>query len=206
MRGTLPRTLGYSLLLASAMTLLGAGQAFAAANSPNPGNPIWATINADASGNYPGGNEQFTVFIVNSAQSATMNETIENATLTAPWPGGSNFGSGLPTTLTQGQGITLLIHLQIPSNFTQSSFTANLVIHALLINGTSKTPVTLTGQAPVNVFALPGSSSQTTQSTSAAGTVPTNTFYIGVALPSIVAIIFLVLFAQARTGSRRAGP
>ncbi|MDA4118042.1 MAG: hypothetical protein OK455_06835, partial [Thaumarchaeota archaeon] len=120
---------------------------------PVPGaEPIWATLNASGTGNYPGGDELFTVFVINSAPTLTETETVQNMTLTAPF--GHNFGIGLPSTISPGQSLLSTIHLQIPTNFTQKSFTANLVVHATLNNGTTNQGVTLTGTANVNIFAL----------------------------------------------------
>jgi hypothetical protein len=206
MRSSLSKRAGLASLLLSILMLVFAQPAWGQGHgSPLGPYPIWATINSNAQGNYPGGNELFTVFVVNSA-STSMTDTIDNATLTAPWPGGVYYGIGLPTILKQGQGVTLTIYAQIPSNFTQPNFTANLLIHATLGNSTTSQNVTLTGTAVVNIFALSSSQSSqtTTQPTSSSGTVSTNTFYLAVAVPSIIAVIFLALFAQAR--SKRPGP
>jgi hypothetical protein len=173
--------------------------------------PIWASVNATANGNYPGGNELFTVFVVNSAQPPYANETVDNMTLTAPFPGGSNFGGGLPAQLVPGNSILVSIYLPIPSNFTQSSFKANLVVHARVWNGTGNEDYTLTGTAPVNVFALSSqSSSETTlssaQSSAQSGSISTTLFAAGVAIPSIIVILLLALLVQARAASKRTVP
>jgi hypothetical protein len=161
--------------------------------------PIWVTVNASAQGNYPGGDELFTVFVVNSAQNATETVTVDNMTLTAPFQ--SNFGAGLPTTLLPGQSVLVTIHLGIPSNFSQNSFTANLVVHTRLWNGTAYLPLTLTGTAPVNVFAL--ASQPVSQPAAESGTVSTTLFAAGVAAPSIVAILLLVLLIRGRASPKQ---
>lgn len=167
---------------------------------PPPSQPIWATVNATATGNYPGGNELFTIFIVNSAQDPKINETIQNATLTAPF--GSNFGPGLPSTVTPGQSLLLTIYLEIPLNFSQPTFNANLLIHATILNRTITKPITLTGVATVNVYSSGPSSSQgattTAQSAGPGGSLSPTLFAAGVAIPSIVAIVLLVLLIRGR--------
>jgi hypothetical protein len=176
----------------------------AQANPVAGAQPVWATINASAQGNYPGGEEQFVIFIVNSAQPPAGNETISNMTLTAPF--GSNFGIGLPSVLLPGQSLLSTIHLEIPRNYSQNSFVANLVIHATLWNGTRLNPVTITGSATVDVFLLPSQTSGQTSSQSAAqtGTVSSTLFAAGVAIPAIVAVLLLILLVRAR-GSKRTG-
>jgi hypothetical protein len=202
-RSSLPRTLGVSMLLLLMFSLVLAVPAHAPPLGAPQSLPIWVTINSTATANYPGGNELFTVFVVNSAADPKINETIENMTLTASF--GSNFAIGLPATLTQGQTLLETIHLEIPATFKPNNFTANLVVHATLINGTIKKPLpTITGTAEVNVFSLtPSSTNQT--STAQAGGVSTTTFEIGVAAPSIVSVLLLILLVQARSSSKRMG-
>lgn len=168
--------------------------------------PVWATLNAEARGNYPGGNEQFIIFVVNSGQPPNGNVTVQNATLTAPaLPAGqnSNTGIGLPAVLAPGQSIVLTIHLPIPSDFSDSNFTANLVAHASLWNGTANIPLTLTGSVLVYMLGTPGQSGSqvtttTTTTVEGSGTVSTTLFAVGVAIPSIVAVILLILLARRR--------
>lgn len=170
-------------------------------DTPAPGSaPIWATINAGAQGNYAGGDEVFTVFVVDSATNTYGTATIDSMTLTAPF--GSNFGIGLPTTLNPGQSIESTIHLPIPANYTGKSFVANLVVNARLWNGTGYTSARLTGSAAVDVFVL-ASSGQTTETAAPSGTVSTTLFAAGVAGPSIIAILLAVLLVRARAGPKR---
>jgi hypothetical protein len=177
-----------------------------------PTNPVWATLIPAAQGNYPGGNEIFSVFVVNSAPSPNENFTIYNMTLSAPFgPGGtstcstcSNYGIGLPATITPGQAFAGTIALQVPVNITQSSFTANLVINGGLWNGTANNAAKLTGMAAIYVLALPGQSS-TDSNTSHSGTVSTTLFGAGVAIPSIIAVVLLALVVQTRGRSKRTG-
>ena len=201
MKSSLSKALRASSLLLVLFTSLVASPAFAQQTIPNA-QPIWVTLNASATGNYPGGDELFTVFAVNSANSPAISVIITNMTLTAPFR--SNFAIGLPTTLLQGQSLLSTIHLEIPANFSGNTFTANLVAHATLVNGTVNKPLTITGSAQVNVLAL-GSSSSTTQTTTATGDVSMTTFELGVAVPSIIAILLLILLVQARGRSKRMG-
>jgi len=168
--------------------------------------PVWATVNALAQENYPGGNEEFDVFVIDSATNLYETVTVDNMTLSSPFY--NNFGIGLPTTLNPGQSLLSTIDLPIPSNYTQSSFTANLVIHARLWNGTAYNSVTLTGTAPVNVIPYGGSASKTTSTSvqvSSSGTVSTTFFAIGVAAPSIIVIVLLALLIQSRSRPKVAG-
>lgn len=186
------------------LLLLSSTQAINAQEQQNPiavSEPIWVTVNASAQGNYPGGDEQFVVFVVNSALPPAGNETVTDMTLTAPF--GSNFGIGLPATIPPGQSLLSTIHLEIPTNFTQASFVANLVVHAKLWNGTKFNTATLTGTATVDVFALPSqTSSQTGSVTTGVSTagVSTTTLAIAVAIPSIVAVILLILLLRKKSG------
>ena len=205
MESRLPKALKVSLVFLMS-TLVLAIPVYAVPLVAPPQEPVWVTVNSTAQGNYPGGNELFTIFVVNSAQTRTLNETVDNMTLSAPFSSTccNNFGTGLPTTLIPGQSLLLTIYLQIPENFSQSSFTANLVAHIRLFNGTTVTPVTLTGTAPVNVFSLPSQSTgtTTTQSTNQTGTISTALFAAGVGIPSIVAILLVVLLVRARGGPK----
>ncbi len=174
--------------------------------------PVWATVNAAAKGNYPGGNEAFYIFVVDSSQVPNGNVTIQNMTLsTTAWTGGnSNFGTGFPTTMTPGQSLLSTIYLPIPSDFSQNNFTANLVVNVILWNGTVNLPLKLTGSAQVFMLELPGHSGSQSGTTitstttvtgpggSAGGTISTTLFAVGVAIPSIVVVLLLVLLARAR--------
>jgi hypothetical protein len=184
--------------------------------------PIWASLNSSGTGNYPGGDELFTVFVVNSAPSIADNETLTNISLTTTPSFASNFAIGLPELLQPGYGQLFPIYLEIPSNFTQASFIANVIVNATLLNGTTTSPLNLTGHATVDVLALPsnsttsGSSSgatvtrtvmvTTTSSGSSSSGVSNSLFAIGVATPSIIAIILLVLVVQMRGRTRRVTP
>jgi hypothetical protein len=165
--------------------------------------PIWVTLNASAQGNYPGGDVLFIIFIVNSAQNPKENETITDIKLAAPF--GSNNAIGLPATLKPGQSIQPTIHLEIPANFSQRSFQANLTLHGTDQNGTATIPLTFTGTAIVDVFALPSSLSPSPQPASQADTISTTLFAAGVGIPSLVAIILLVLLVRAKATSKRTG-
>jgi hypothetical protein len=175
-----------------------------------PVEPVWATLNSAAQGNYPGGNELFVVFVVNSDQPPAGNVTILNMTLTAPaLPAGhqSNTGIGLPATLPPGGSLLSTIHLAIPSDFSENNFTANLVVNVLLWNGTVNLPLQLTGSTQVFMLSLPGQSNGATTTTTTTvigttatqtGTVSTTLFAVGVAIPSIVAVLLLILLARGR--------
>jgi hypothetical protein len=179
-----------------------------------PAEPVWATLNAIPQGNYPGGNLIFDVFVVNSDQPPKGNVTLINETLTASaLPPGfqTNSGIGLPVELAPGQAILSTIALEIPSNFTQSNFTASLVADVLLYNGTTNIPLKLTGTSLVYILGLPLSGGQTTTTTASSGTqvtttqsgtVSTTLFAVGVAIPSIVALVLLVLLARGRAGPK----
>ncbi len=168
-----------------------------------PAQPIWVTINATAQGNYPGGDELFTVFAVNSMQPPAQNETITDMKLTAPAPIGSNLAIGLPATLAPGQSVLATIHLPIPANFSQKSFQASLLVHFKFSNGTA---LSLTGTADVDVLGLPSQApSQTTSQAAQNGTISTTLIAAGVGIPSLVAVILLALLVRARGASKRAG-
>lgn len=175
-----------------------------------PNEPVWATVSAAAQGNYPGGNEVFSVFAVDSAQPPESNVTLVNETIsTTAWTGfNSNFAIGLPATLQPGNSILNTIALEIPSNFTQGNFTANLKAYALVLNGTNEVGITLTGSVVVYMLGLPltgqGQQSTVTVTSTSVSTVsgdagvPTSTFAAGVALPSIVALVLLGLLVRGR--------
>jgi hypothetical protein len=176
-----------------------------------PAESVWATLNAVPQGNYPGGNLKFLVFVVNSDKPPNGNVTLLNETLTAPAlppTFQTNNGIGLPIELSPGQAIENTIYLSIPSNFTQSNFTANLVANAALFNGTTNIFLKLTGTTQVFLLGLPGTGTQTTSSTSQStqtsttqsGTVSTTLFAAGIAIPSIVVVILLILLVR-RGGS-----
>jgi len=174
-----------------------------------PAEPVWATLNAVPQGNYPGSNETFDVFVINSDLPPDGNVTLINETLTAPaLPPAfqTNTVKGLPVELARGQAIVSTIALQIPSNFTQSNFTASLVANVALFNGTTNIFLKLTGTSQVFILGLPisdtqtttSSTSQSTQPTAQNGTVSTAVFAAGVAIPSIVAVILLGLLFRGR--------
>lgn len=167
---------------------------------PEPGTqPVWANIDAVASGNYPGGDEMFNIFVVASAQNASESVVIQNMTLSAPFF--TNYGIGFPTLLYPGQALVATISLPIPANYTQSTFTANLVVDVGVWNGTAYVPDTLTGNAPVTVIPLTSSSGTHTSSqstSSSSGTVSTSLAILGIAVPTIVAVLAIALLVQAR--------
>jgi hypothetical protein len=184
--------------------------------------PIWATLNSSGTQNYPGGDELFNVFVVNSATNLAENETLKDIILTTTPSFGSNYAIGLPELLQPGYGQVFPIYLEIPSNFSQPSFVANVVINATLLNGTLTSPLNLTGQTTVNVLALPSNSSAgqssgatatvtstvmvTTSSSGSGSGVSNSLFAVGVATPTIIAIILLVMVVQMRSRPRRVGP
>src|SRR5580704_344869 len=132
-----------------------------------PAEPVWATLNAIPQGNYPGGNVIFDVFVINTGWPAEGNVTLINETLTAPaLPPGSqtNTATGLPVQLSPGRGIVSTIALQIPSNFTQSNFSASLVVNVLRLNVTANPSFRLTGTSLVYILGPPASSTQSTTS------------------------------------------
>jgi hypothetical protein len=195
----------------------GAGEIIAAPYSV-PAEPVWATLNAIPQGNYPGGNLKFDIFVVNSDSPPDGNVTLINETLTAPAlppTFQTNTGIGLPIMLSPGQAILSTIYLEIPSNFTQSNFTANLVANALLFNGTTNISLKLTGTAQVFLLGLPlagnqtttttsssSDTSQSTQTTTQSGTVSTTLFEAGVAIPAIVVVILLILLVRRGSGPK----
>ncbi len=160
--------------------------------SVNGHQPIWMTITASAQGNYPGGTEQFAVFVVNSAQNQAENETIKDMTLVAPF--GSSNATGLPVVLLPGESYLTTISLQIPADFSGKAFRASLDAHVEIWNGSAYSPSTLSGTADVDVFSLPSQPSTTNQP---AG-ISLSVVVIAVAVPSIVALALLVLLVRAR--------
>ena len=226
----LPKLMGATMLMLLMSSFLVAAPVRAAGPPPGvgeiiappyavPAESVWATVNAVPQGNYPGGNLEFDVFVVNSDQPPDGNVTLFNETLTASaLPPGSqtNTGIGLPVSLAPGQAILSTIYLEIPNNFTQSNFTANLVADVSLWNGTANIPLKLTGSAQVFLLGLPvtgtqtttsstSRSSQTAQTTTQSGTVSTTLFAAGVAIPSIVVVILLIFLVRGR-GRPKAGP
>jgi hypothetical protein len=177
-----------------------------------PAAPVWATLNALGYGNYPGGNEQFSVFFVNSDSPPLGNVTLFNETLTTPFQNASV--SGLPVELAPGQTMLSSIYLQIPRDFSQSNFTASITIDFHLVNATASTPKVLTGTAKVFMLGPPigqvtstSSTTSTQQTTTQSGTVSTPLFYAGVAIPSLIVIVLLVLLVRdrGRPGSASSG-
>jgi hypothetical protein len=198
------------VLVLLALSFLAAVPALAAA-PPSAPQPVWATLNALGYGNYPGGNEQFTVFVVNTDSPPLGNVSLLNETLTAPaLPPASNTGYaiGLPVQLATGQAILSTIYLPIPPNFAQSNFTATVVINLQIANGTGFFSTQLTESTTVVMLSLPSTvtpSSSTTstvvsspQTTTQSGGVSSGLFYAGVGVPSVVAIILLALLVGAR--------
>ncbi|MDG6915484.1 MAG: hypothetical protein JRN23_06600 [Nitrososphaerota archaeon] len=172
-----------------------------------PTAPVWATVNAAAQGNYPGGNEIFNVFTVDSALPPETNVTVLNETLTTTaWSGfNSNFAIGLPVTLQPGNSILNTIALQIPSNFTQSNFTANLKAYVNVLNGTNEVGLVLTGNVVVYMLGLPLTGPSTvTMTTTSVSTVSQSTgvstaaLAAGAGIPSVVAIALLALLVRGR--------
>jgi len=179
-----------------------------------PGNPVWATLNAATQGNYPGANETFYVFVVNSDQPPDGNVTLINETLTAPaLPPGyqTNSSIGLPIDLSPGEATSNAMTLDIPSNFTQDNFTADLVVNVAVWNGTASISLRLTSSTVVTLHGLPGAGTQTTtssstpqgthtsQTTTQGGTDSSSLFAAGVATPTIIAFILLALLVRGRS-------
>lgn len=187
----------------------GAGECIAPPYSV-PAEPVWATLNAATSNNYPGGNESFDVFVINSDVPPNGNVTLYNETITStalPPSFNASTAKGLPLQLSPGQAITSTIALPIPSDFNRSSFTANLVVNVAYWNGTTDIHVKLTGSTLVYVLGAPlvGTStttSQTSQTTMQSGTVSTGLFAAGVAIPSLIAVILIVLLVRRNAGPK----
>jgi hypothetical protein len=209
MEKRLPKLIGVAMFTLLVLSCLVAIQVRAQEEGdiPVPGSiPVYVILNAEANGNYPGGNEFFSVTVVNSDISGDI--TITNATLTATalGPNGVNTGIGLPATLMTGQSYATNIALQIPANFTQTGFEASLVVRGTYANGTGQSAAEWTGNADVSVFQLSASSQTTSLSvTGTTGTVSSTVFAAGVALPTIVAIILLVLLVRQKPVSKPAG-
>ena len=194
------------VLVLFALSCLAPVPASAAIVSPSAPQPVWVTLNALGYGNYPGGNEEFTVFVVNSDSPPLGNVTLINETLTASALPPNDTGSaiGLPVLLTTGQGLPSTIYLPIPSNFTQSSFTATVVVNLQVANGTSFFSEQLTKSTTVEMLSLPGTITPTlssTTTTQSSGGVSSGLFYAGVAIPSVIAIILIALLARRRATS-----
>jgi hypothetical protein len=199
---------GAAALVLFALSSLAAVPATAATTSPGAPQPVWATLNALGYGNYPGGNEQFSVFVVNTDSPPLGNVSLINETLTAPaLPPAYNtgYGIGLPVQLATGQAILTTIYLEIPTNFTQSNFTATVVINLQIANGTGFFSKQLTESTAVVMLSLPGapassttSSVSSSQTTTQSGGVSSGLFYAGVGVPSVVVIILLALLVSAR--------
>lgn len=200
---------GTAFLVLFALSFL-AGVPARGAEIQSPPQPVWATLNARGYGNYPGGNEQFTVFVVNSDSPPLGNVSLINETLTAPaLPPPYNTGSaiGLPVQLATGQAILSTIYLEIPTSFTQSNFTATLVINLQIANGTNFLSRQLIESTTVVMLSLPGTVTSATstesvasssQATTESSGVSSGLFYAGVGVPSVVAIILLALLARGR--------
>jgi hypothetical protein len=168
-----------------------------------PAAPVWATFNALGNGNYPGGNETFTVFFVNSDSPPFGNVTLLNETLITPFQNASV--SGLPVELASGQTVLSSIYLQIPRDFSQSSFTASITVDFHIANASASTPRVLTGTAQVFVLGPPigqvtstSSMTSTQQATTKSGTVSTSLFYAGIGIPSLIVIALLALLVRNR--------
>jgi len=225
MQKRLPRLMGATMLMLLMLSFLGSTPALAACVlKPGageciappyavPAEPVWATLNAITQGNYPGGNETFSVFVINSDVPPNGNVTLFNETITAsalPPALNTSTATGLPLQLSPGQALTSKIALQIPSDFKLSNFTASLVVNVSYWNGTNNIPVKLTGSALVYVLGGPlagtstttSTTSQTTQTTTQSGTVSTGLFAAGVAIPSIVAVILIVLLVRGKGGPK----
>jgi hypothetical protein len=177
-----------------------------------PAAPVWATLNALGYGNYPGGNEEFAVLFVNSDSPPLGNVTLLNETLTAPFQNASV--SGLPVQLAPGQTMLSNVYLQIPSDFSQSNFTASITIDFHIANATAATPSVLTGTAHVFMLGPPigqvtstSSTTSTQQTTTQSGTVSMPLFYAGVGIPSLIVIVLLALLVRdrGRPGSATSG-
>lgn len=175
------------------------------AGSPSGPQPIWLTLYALAYGNYPGGNEEFNVFVANSDAAGLSNVSLINETVTAPaLPSVNNKGSaiGLPVLLAPGQAIVSTIHLPIPSNFTQGSFTATVAVNLEVSNGTGFYPQQLTKSTSVVVLGLPGTtsppsstSSQTTNSNNGSSSI---LLYAGAAIAVVIVVVVVGMMMRRR--------
>jgi hypothetical protein len=164
----------------------------------SPYEPAYAILYPAAQENYPGGNELFSIFVVDSTKTPNQNVTVYNMTLTAPF--GSNSPIGFPTVLTPGQSLLTTVYLQIPTNITGPSFTATLVVNVGIWNGTGLAPSTLTGSTTVYLLAPPGQTTiQSGTSGAATSTIP---LYIGLGVTSTIAIILAVVLVIRGRSSR----
>ena len=218
MRRRLPKLMGATMLMLLVLSFSGATPALAACSKNAaeclappysvPAEPVWGTVNTVTAGNYPGGSLQFDVFVINTGYPAEGNATLFNETITAtalPAALNTSTATGLPVLLTPGQAITSTITMQIPRNFTLSSFRASLAADVSYWNGTANIPVQLLGSATVYVLGDPiggasTTSSQTTQTSTQSGGVSTTLFAAGLAIPSILAVILLILVVRRRGG------
>jgi hypothetical protein len=165
--------------------------------------PVWATLNALAYGNYPGGNEQFTAFVANSNSPALGNVSLINETLTAPAlppPNNSNGATGLPVLLSPGQAIASSIYLPIPSDFASGSFVATLVVNLQIDNATGFFSKQLTLTTSVVTMNLPGVITTSNITTTTHSSVSSGPIYLGVASVGVVVIVIVVaLLARRRS-------
>jgi hypothetical protein len=219
----LPTLAGASVLVLLLLSFLGGATPALAACPKNageclappyavPAEPFWGSLSAATSGNYPGGNESFNLFVINSDLPPAGNATLLNETVTVPlFPPASQNASatGLPVELGPGQAITTTISLPIPSDYSLGNFTAHFVAYLQYWNGTGYSNLELIG-IPQVVFVLgPPATSTTTASTSTytttdlqAGAVSASAFEAGVGIPSVVAVILLALVVRGRGGPR----
>jgi ABC-type microcin C transport system permease subunit YejB len=103
-----------------------------------------------------------------------------------------------------GRAIASTIYLAIPSNFTQSNFTASLVVDGSYWNGTASIPLNLTGTAEVFLLSLTPAGTQPAVTITRSGDVSSSLFAVGVITPSVVVVILLVLLARGRGRPRDA--
>lgn len=178
--------------------------------APTGPQPVWLIMNALAYGNYPGGNEEFNVFVANSDVPHFANVSLINETVTAPsLPSGFNSGSalGLPVLLATGQAILSTVHLPIPSSFTQGSFTATAVINVEISNSTGIYPVQMTKSTTVLMLGLPGTNtsppssttgSSSSQSSSTGNGGSSSLFYAGVGVAVVIVVIGVAMMVRRR--------
>jgi len=208
MQAGLPKVMGAATLALLLLLSFGIAPQLVAAAGPHPPPaplygltplPVWSYLGGPPEGNYPGGNEVFTALVVNSDQPPYGNVTILNMTVTAsdlPAGQNSNYGIGLPVLLVPGDLFNAPIALQIPSDFSQANFTANLVVNVLLENGTTQVPMQLTSHTVVYMLGPPGESgSHTEGSTTTVTSVSTSTSSNNTALYGVaaVAVIFIIV-------------
>lgn len=169
-----------------------------------PAAPVWATLNAIAGGNYPGGNETFTVFFVNSDSPPLGKVTLLSETLTSPFRNATV--GGLPVELASGESLSSNITVQIPRDFAGNNFTAKIVIYIDVANATVESaPSVLTGSAQVFMLGYPlggvprtSSATSMQQTATQSGTVSASLFYAGVGIPSLVVIVLLAILVRDR--------